>query len=89
MQKQRGPVLSNQPRDDAMGQGTGALTTWTLDQLVFKLMEHLISSPDDPYLLVDYLPIDTEHVALLYRCHMLQAFKDDINIIKLIDYNEK
>jgi hypothetical protein len=75
-----------QPTDKPVGQGAVAVTYWSLDQLVFKLMERLRSSPEDPYLLVDVSPIDTEHVALLSRCHMLETFKDDINMIKLIDY---
>jgi hypothetical protein len=75
-----------QPTDEPAGQGAIAITYWSLDQLVFKLMERLRSSPEDPYLLVDVSPIDTEHVALLARCHMLETFKDDISMIKMIDY---
>jgi hypothetical protein len=71
---------------ETTGQGAAAVTYWSLDQLLFKLMERLRSSPEDPYLLVDVSPIDTEHVTLLSRCHMLETFKDDINMIKLIDY---
>jgi hypothetical protein len=77
-----------QPTDEATGRGAEAVTYWSLDQLIFKLMERLRSSPEDPYLLVDVSPIDTEHVALLSRCHMLETFKDDINMIKLIDYGD-
>jgi hypothetical protein len=75
-----------QPTNEPVGRGAGAVTYWSLDQLVFKLIERLYSSPEDPYLLVDVSPIDTEHVTLLSRCHMLETFKDDINMIKLIDY---
>jgi hypothetical protein len=93
IQKQReppAPVKSkqsnqqHQPSDELPGRG--AVTYWSLDQLIFKLLERLHSSPEDPYLLVDVSPIDTQHVALLFRCHMLETFKDDINMIKLIDY---
>lgn len=72
--------------DEPTGRGGAAVTYWSLDQLIFELMERLHSSPEDPYLLVDVSPIDTEHVSLLTRCHMLESFKDDINMIKLIDY---
>jgi hypothetical protein len=91
IQKQREPPpvkakQSNQHQPIDEPPGRGAVTYWSLDQFIFKLMERLRSSPEDPYLLVDVSPIDTAHVTLLYRCHMLETFKGDINIIKLIDY---
>jgi hypothetical protein len=91
-QREPPPVKANkqsnqqQPTDEPPGRS--AVTYWSLDQLIFKLMERLHSSPEDPYLLVDVSPIDTEHVALLSRCHMLETFKDDISMIKLIDYED-
>ena len=59
-----------------------------LDELVLELLDQLFSSPDAPYLSVDEdSRTRPDHVDLLKKCWMVQTFRDDENLIRLLDYH--
>lgn len=59
---------------------------WSLEKLVEKLLEFYISSPSDPYLLVDSLPINPSHVEFLKRSDIIKSHEHSENLICLMDY---
>ena len=58
-----------------------------LDELISKLLERAIASPEDPYISVSDDRIQPKHVELLRQCWMVQSFKDDESLIRLVDYH--
>lgn len=75
---------------DAPGQPRAAIAknamTWSLSQLVMALVDRVLASPSDPYLLMNRLPINPEHLESLLQCGVVVSHESDRNLIRLTDY---
>jgi hypothetical protein len=66
-----------------------AVASWTtLDELLQQLIQRLLDSPEDPYLLVNSVDSvrSKRHLELLKRCFIVETWKDNEDLIKLTDY---
>jgi Trm5-related predicted tRNA methylase len=59
-----------------------------LDELVLKLTDRFLSSPEDPYVSTEDESILSEHIQLLKRCWMIESFNNDEKLIRLRDYSQ-
>jgi hypothetical protein len=59
-----------------------------LDELVLKLTDRFLSSPEDPYVSTEDESILSEHVEILKRCWIIESFNNDEKLIRLRDYSQ-
>lgn len=67
-------------------EGTKDDTFWSLEKIIKQLLELYLTSPSDPYLLADSLPINPSHIELLKRCNIIQSHEHNKNLICLTSY---
>mmetsp|Transcript_30791 Transcript_30791/g.46707 ORF Transcript_30791/g.46707 Transcript_30791/m.46707 type:complete len:232 (+) Transcript_30791:98-793(+) len=67
-------------------EGTKDDTFWSLEKIIKQLLELYFTSPSDPYLLADSLPVNPSHIELLKRCSIIQSHEHNQNLICLTSY---
>lgn len=59
---------------------------WSLNRLIVSLVERWLSSPGDPFLMVDQLPIDPAKLETLHRCGLTMSHPDNPRLVCLRRY---
>lgn len=79
-----------QHENDASTTTTQTKRFWPVDKLVLELINQFLTSPDEPYLVVDaptsLATIHPRHVEFLESCCVVQRHEDNPNLISIADY---